>query len=73
MPSPPPPIGCVLLAAGLHGWLIARAGWLERGLMVAAAVALIQPGLVTDLLGAGLAGAAILLQLTARRRAVTAR
>lgn len=66
-------IGCVLLAAGLHGWLIARAGWLERGLMVAAALTLIQPGLVTDLLGAGLAGAAILLQLTARRRAVTAR
>ena len=37
--------GCLLLAAGLHGYLIARATWLERGLMVAAAITLMRTDL----------------------------
>jgi len=56
-------LGCVLLAGGLHGWLLVRASWAERGLMVGAAFALIRAGLVSDLAGVGLAGLALALQL----------
>jgi TRAP transporter 4TM/12TM fusion protein len=61
--------GCLLLAAGLHGYLIVRATWLERGLMVAAAVTLIQPGWVTDAIGVALVTVVVVLQLATRRRA----
>ena len=64
--------GCVLLAAGLHGWLLSETPWWQRVLLVAAAIALIKPGLVTDLIGLGLAGVVIGLQLAARRRVVVA-
>jgi TRAP-type uncharacterized transport system fused permease subunit len=47
-------IGVVALAAGLEGYLVRRATWMERGLFVAAALLLIDPGLVTDLVGLGL-------------------
>ena len=39
-----------------------RATWLERGLFVAAALLLIDPGLVTDLIGAALLGGALMMQ-----------
>jgi TRAP transporter 4TM/12TM fusion protein len=61
--------GCLLLAAGLHGYLLTRATWLERALMVGAAVTLIQPGWMTDTIGAALVGLVVLLQLASRRRA----
>lgn len=61
--------GCVLLAAGLHGFLLRPAGWWERGLMLVAAGCLIKPGLVTDLVGIAAAGIVILWQLAQRRRA----
>jgi TRAP-type uncharacterized transport system fused permease subunit len=50
--------GVILLSAGLHGFLIAHAPMWQRVLMVAAAIALIKPGLYTDLAGLGLAAAA---------------
>jgi TRAP-type uncharacterized transport system fused permease subunit len=62
--------GCVLLAAGLHGYLLGDMPRWQRGLVMAAAVALINPGLVTDLIGASLAGIAITAQILARRRAL---
>jgi TRAP transporter 4TM/12TM fusion protein len=61
--------GCLLLAAGLHGYLLTRATLLERALMVGAAVALIQPGWLTDTIGAALVAVVVGLQLAARRRA----
>jgi TRAP transporter 4TM/12TM fusion protein len=61
--------GCLLLAAGLHGYLIVRATWLERGLMVAAAITLIQPGWVTDTIGVALVTVVVVLQLATQRRA----
>ena len=48
-------VGVVALAAGLEGYLFRRATWLERALFVAAALLLIDPRLVTDLLGLGAA------------------
>jgi TRAP transporter 4TM/12TM fusion protein len=55
-------IGVVALAAGLEGYLIRPATWLERGMFLAGALLLIDPGLITDLAGFGVLGAALLLQ-----------
>ena len=55
-------IGVVALAAGLEGYLLRSATWLERGLLLAAALLLIDPRLVTDLLGLLLLGLALAAQ-----------
>src|SRR5690606_32644543 len=47
--------GVVLLAAGLHGYLLTHAAMWQRVLLVAAAICLIKPGIYTDLAGFGLA------------------
>jgi TRAP transporter 4TM/12TM fusion protein len=60
--------GALLLAAGLHGYFILPAALWERALLIAAAFCLIKPGLVTDLVGAALAGAVVLGQLNRGRR-----
>ncbi len=44
-------IGVTALAAGLEAYFIRNATWLERGLFVAAAFMLIDPGLWTDVVG----------------------
>jgi TRAP-type uncharacterized transport system fused permease subunit len=49
-------IGCMCLAAGLHGYLIATARLWERVLLVAAALLLIAPELISSLVGLGLLG-----------------
>ena len=64
--------GVVLLAAGLHGYLITHASMWQRGLMVAAAFCLIKPGIYTDLAGAVLAVIVIATQLIERRKLQTA-
>lgn len=64
--------GCLLLAGGLHGYLVTRATWLERGLMIAAALGLIKPGWVSDLVGLGLAVLVVTMQIAARRRRAAA-
>jgi len=61
--------GVVLLAAGLHGFLITHANLWQRFAMVAAAFCLIKPGIYTDLAGAGLAALVIAAQIVERRRA----
>jgi len=47
-------IGCILLAAGLFGYLLRAALWWERVLLIAAALLLIKPGWITDLIGLAL-------------------
>jgi TRAP transporter 4TM/12TM fusion protein len=47
-------VGVVALAAGLEGYFLRTASWLERALFVAAALLLIHPGLVTDVAGVAL-------------------
>ena len=49
-------IGTMCLAAGLFGYLLREARIWERVLLVAAALLLIKPGLVTDLIGLVLLG-----------------
>jgi TRAP-type uncharacterized transport system fused permease subunit len=44
-------IGCVCLAAGMFGYLLREARPWERAFLLAAALLLIKPGLITDLIG----------------------
>jgi TRAP-type uncharacterized transport system fused permease subunit len=55
-------IGVTALAAALHGYLLRPARLWERLALLAGAIALIKPGLLTDLLGLGLVGAVVLSQ-----------
>ncbi len=64
--------GALLLAAGLHGFLIARATLIERIMLVGAAFSLIKPGLLTDLLGLALAVAVVAMQWPRRSETVPA-
>jgi TRAP transporter 4TM/12TM fusion protein len=55
-------IGVILLSAGLMGWFLKEANYLERAMLIAGAIFLIKPGLYTDLIGLGLLVVVILLQ-----------
>lgn len=54
--------GCLLLAAGLHGYLLRTNRMWENAALIVAALALIFPGWQFDLLGFGLAAAVIVIQ-----------
>ncbi|MBS1217604.1 MAG: transporter fused permease subunit [Proteobacteria bacterium] len=60
-------IGTICLAAGLFGYLFRIARPWERVLLVIAAVLLIKPGLVTDLIGAAALAVVVFNQLVIRR------
>jgi TRAP transporter 4TM/12TM fusion protein len=64
-------LGCICLAAGLHGYLLASARMWERAVLVVAALLLIAPELISSLIGLGLLGLVMAVQLP-RRRAATA-
>lgn len=49
-----------MLAAGLRGWLLRKATWLERVVLAIGGLLMIVPGLTTDLIGLA-AGAAVLV------------
>lgn len=55
-------IGCICLAASLHGWLRGPLGTWQRVVIGIAALLLIKPGLVTDAIGFGLLGATLAWQ-----------
>ncbi|HJS30874.1 MAG TPA: TRAP transporter permease [Alphaproteobacteria bacterium] len=60
-------IGCLTIAAGLHGYLLrACAAW-ERALLIVAALLLIKPGIYTDLAGFGILIAVATHQYVSRR------
>jgi TRAP-type uncharacterized transport system fused permease subunit len=65
-------IGVVALAAALEGYLLRTATWLERGLLLTAALLLIDPNLVTDLVGLLLLAAALAAQKLRRPDVVIA-
>jgi len=64
--------GILLFAAGLHGFLITKTSYWQRAVLIVAGLLLIDPGLVSDIAGAVLAGVVIFSQLAARRAAVLA-
>jgi len=47
-------IGTMALAAAAQGFLLRNATWIERGILLIAALFLIKPGWITDLIGLGL-------------------
>jgi TRAP-type uncharacterized transport system fused permease subunit len=49
-------IGVGALAAGLSGWLLCRASWVERMALVAGGLILVYPGTVSDIAGISLVG-----------------
>jgi TRAP transporter 4TM/12TM fusion protein len=53
--------GILLLAAGLHGYLLRRATNAERAMLIAAAFALVYPNVVADIVGFGLAALVVTL------------
>ncbi|MGD9879318.1 MAG: TRAP transporter permease [Reyranella sp.] len=55
-------IGVVALAAALEAYFLRPASWLERALFLAAALLLLDPAALTDLIGLGVLGAALLSQ-----------
>lgn len=60
-------VGVVCLAGGLHSYFFfGVARWWERLLLIAAALVLIKPGLVTDLVGLALIGVTVASQLMLR-------
>jgi TRAP transporter 4TM/12TM fusion protein len=61
-------IGCVLLAAGLAGYLLGPCNLWQRAFLVVAALGLIDPNLWTDIGGAVLTLIVAAAQLVARRR-----
>jgi TRAP-type uncharacterized transport system fused permease subunit len=65
-------IGTICLAGGLFGYLLREARMWERVALVAAAVLLIKPGLITDLIGAALLAIVVIVQVATRRAAVAA-
>ncbi len=65
-------VGIMLFAAGLHGFLITHATWWQRALLIAGGLSLVDPNLVTDVIGAVAVAIAIGAQLLARRAAVPA-
>jgi TRAP transporter 4TM/12TM fusion protein len=59
-------LGCILLAGGLHGYLLTVARMWERGLLVIAGVLLIAPELVSSLVGLALVAVVIAAQVPRR-------
>ena len=64
-------VGCVCLAAGLHGYLLALARYWERAALVAAGVLLIVPELYSSLVGLVLLALVVAAQLPRRRGATS--
>jgi TRAP-type uncharacterized transport system fused permease subunit len=62
-------IGVLLFAAGLHGYLLTHSTLWQSAALVVAGLMLIDPGLITDLIGAMLAAIVIATQVLARRGA----
>jgi TRAP transporter 4TM/12TM fusion protein len=56
-------IGIICLAAGIIGYLLKEANVLERVILLAAAILLIKPGWITDIIGLLFVGLVVILQL----------
>ena len=55
--------GTVMLSGGLEGWFMIKQHWVERILFVAAALLLLYPGTVTDIIGLCASAVLIAVQL----------
>jgi TRAP-type uncharacterized transport system fused permease subunit len=65
-------IGTIALGSGLMGYLVERLNWFFRLLLLAAGVALIQPGLWSDIFGVIVLGGLAFYQRWHSRKTVVA-
>jgi TRAP transporter 4TM/12TM fusion protein len=61
-------VGIAAIAAGFQGWMILKTTLVERVMLIVAGFALVYPGTVSDVIGFGLALAAVGLQVMRSRR-----
>jgi len=61
-------IGICGVSAGLEGYLLHHMKWYERILAAAGGLLLIYPGLITDSIGLGLVGLAVVFQVLTRKK-----
>jgi TRAP transporter 4TM/12TM fusion protein len=61
-------VGIAAIAAGFQGWMILKTTLVERVMLIVAGFALVYPGTVSDVIGFGLAIAAVALQVMRSRR-----
>ena len=59
-------IGVMCFAAALQGWLLRQAPWWQRAMLLAAALLLIKPGLLSDAIGLVLLAAVVAAQKLAK-------
>jgi TRAP-type uncharacterized transport system fused permease subunit len=65
-------VGVVILGAGISGYFRKEASWWERMVLMVAAVLLIKPGMISDIIGFVLAGGIFLYQeMTARKSQIS--
>jgi TRAP transporter 4TM/12TM fusion protein len=62
-------VGMTAIGAGLAGFLVTRLHWIERLLLVGAGLLLVDPGLVTDIIGVVALGGIAAFQVLRRRAA----
>jgi TRAP-type uncharacterized transport system fused permease subunit len=60
--------GILLFAGGLHGYFLTKTNLWQRATLIVAGLLLIDPGLVTDIIGAVLAAVVIGAQYMSRPR-----
>jgi len=60
-------IGIVLISAGVEGWAFTRMSWWERIVIIAAGLALIDQGIITNVLGFVFLGVVLFVQICKRR------
>lgn len=61
-------IGMIGVGAAVSGYLLTRAGWIERIIFLVGGLLMIDPGIITDLAGAGILTAAFLFQKVRQKR-----
>ncbi|BCV25263.1 TRAP transporter permease [Gelria sp. Kuro-4] len=65
-------LGIYALASGVEGIMVACLGWVERTALIAAALALIKPGLLTDLFGLAVFAVIYFIQQARKAKGVVA-
>jgi len=60
-------VGIFALAAGMDGWMLKRATYYERVILIIAGLALVYPALLYDFIGLGLVGVVLLSQKVFRK------
>jgi len=65
-------IGIAALACGVQGWMLQKTSWLERAMLIAGGVLLMQSSRSGDLVGIALVLVATALQWSRRRRSARA-